>query len=75
MNNEIEHHTDVFGVFLNVAALLRPAGSVQIEQHDEREAGERSYLSEASMLELATMNNPIDEAVILSELGRASLLF
>jgi putative transposase len=38
------------------------------------EAGERRYFSEASMLELTTMNFPteaIDEAVILPELVAA----
>jgi hypothetical protein len=47
---------------------------VLIEQHDEWEAGERRYFSEASMLELATMNTTvevIDEAVILPELAAA----
>jgi len=47
---------------------------VLIEQHDEWEAGERRYFSGASMLELATMNNPvevIDKAVILPELVAA----
>ena len=51
--------------------ITRLAGSVLIEQHDEWEAGKRRYFSEASMLELTTMNNPvgiIDEAVILPEL-------
>jgi putative transposase len=64
----------VVGVFPNSGALLRLAGSVLIEQHDEWEAGERRYFSKASMLELATMNNPvevIDEAVILPELAAA----
>ena len=53
---------------------MRLVGSVLIEQHDELEAGERRYFSEASMLELATMNNPIevlDEAVILPEFAAA----
>ena len=61
-------------MFPNAAALLRLSGSVLIEQHDEWEAGERRYFSEASMLELAVMNNPvevIDEAVILPELAAA----
>jgi putative transposase len=74
VNKEIKRRTDVVGVFPNPAALLRLAGSVLIEQNDEWEAGERRYFSEASMLELATMNNPvevIDEAVILPELAAA----
>ncbi|MEC5152561.1 transposase-like protein [Cryobacterium psychrotolerans] len=74
VNKEIKRRTDVVGVFPNAAALLYLAGSVLTEQHDEWEAGERRYFSEASMLELATMNNPIeviDEAVILPELAAA----
>ncbi|ALE92324.1 hypothetical protein AOC05_08310 [Arthrobacter alpinus] len=77
MNKEIKRRTVVVGVFPNAAALLRLAGSVLIEQHDEWEAAERRYFSEASMLELDTMNDPleaieaIDEAVILPELGAA----
>ena len=74
VNKEIKRRTDVVGVFPNPAALLRLAGSVMIEQHDEWEAGERRYFSTASMLELATMNNPadtLDEAVILPELAAA----
>jgi len=54
--------------------LLRLAGSVLIEQHDEWEAGERCYFSEASKLELATMNKAIEvrnEAVMLPELAAA----
>jgi hypothetical protein len=75
VNKEIKRRTDVVGVFPNSATLLRLAGSVLIEQHDEWEAGERRYFSEASMLELATMNNPIeviDVAVTLPELAAAS---
>jgi transposase-like protein len=74
VNKEIKRRTDVAGVFPNSAALLHLAGPVLLEQHDEWEAGERRYFSEASMLELATMNNPvqvIDAAVILPELAAA----
>ena len=47
-------------MFPNPPDLLRLSGLVLIEQHDEWEAAERRYFSEASMLELATMNNPIE---------------
>ncbi|MET4705880.1 transposase-like protein [Frigoribacterium sp. UYMn621] len=58
MNKEIKRRTDVVGVFPNPAALLRLAGAVLVEQHDEWEAGDRRYFSESSMLELKTMNDP-----------------
>jgi transposase-like protein len=73
-NKKITHRTAVVGVFPNPAASLRLSGSVLIEQHDEGEATERRYFSEASSLELTTMNNPIEvphEAVILPELTEA----
>jgi len=74
VNKEITRRTDVVGVLPNPAALLRLAGSVLIEQHDEWEAGDRLYFSEASMPELTTMNKPIEvlkEAVMLPELAAA----
>jgi len=60
VNKEITRRTDFVGVFPNLAALLRLAGSVLIEQHDEWEAGDRLYSSEASMLELRIMNTAVD---------------
>jgi putative transposase len=59
------------GVFPNPAALLRLAGAVLVEQHDEWEAGDRRYFSESSMLELKTMNDPtvvVEEVTPLPEL-------
>ena len=46
---EIKFRTDVVGVFPNPAALLRLAGRVLIEVHDEWQVVERRYLSEGSM--------------------------
>lgn len=54
LNKEIKRRTDVVGVFPNSASLLRLAGAVLVEQHDEWAAIDRRYLSETSMTQLTT---------------------
>lgn len=69
LNKEVKRRTDVVGVFPNPAALLRLAGAVLVEAHDEWQATDRRYLSEATMALLATP--PTNDTVAPSQLMTA----
>ena len=74
MNKEIKRRTDVVGVFPNPAALLRLAGCVLIEVHDEWQVAERRYLSEGSMALIDTIEPDKTPAEITKEVATAELI-
>jgi putative transposase len=66
LNKEIKRRTDIVGVFPNPEALLRLAGAVLVEAHDEWQVSDRRYLSEGSMALLAKAG--VGEVVAAREL-------
>ena len=58
LNREIKRRTDVVGIFPIVPALDRLVGAVLIESHEEWQASDRRYLSEAFMALLTPAAQP-----------------
>jgi transposase-like protein len=71
VNKEIKRRSDVVGIFPNEAAVLRLAGAVLLEVHDEWAIAERRYLAEGSM---ALLDRVVDDGLTKEVDGAKSLL-
>lgn len=62
VNAEIKRRADVIGIFPNPEAIVRLAGAVLMETHDEWQIAERRYFSEHSMAEMRAMLDAPEDA-------------
>lgn len=62
VNAEIKRRADVIGIFPNPEAIVRLAGAVLMETHDEWQIAERRYFSEHSMAEIRAMPDAPEDA-------------
>jgi putative transposase len=69
VNKEVKRRTDVVGIFPDDQAVLRLAGSVLLEVHDEWQVVDRRYLSEGSM---ALLTPTSDDGPPAKEVKRAT---
>jgi putative transposase len=69
VNKEVKRRTDVVGIFPDDQAVLRLAGSVLLEVHDEWQVVDRRYLSEGSM---ALLTPTSDDGSPTKEVKRAT---
>jgi transposase-like protein len=61
LNKEVKRRSDVVGIFPNEAAVIRLVGAILSEQHDEWQAGRRSFRVESLAKLIPTAPEPLPE--------------